>query len=122
MPYAAPSTMRARLARDWERFGAAWPRDFAAHVREAYHIDLSARYLGEPLAHPIGKASGQLSLNTGQLARDAAAGLAFAVLKTVIAEDETVTRTMGAWAIPASRMAVERRAATDGRDGWTVTW
>ena len=121
-PCAARSAMRARLARDWERFGAAWPRNFAAHVRETYHIDLAARYLGEPLPHPIGKASGQLSLNAGQLERDAAAGLAFAVLKTVIAEDETGTRTMGAWAVPASRMAVEHRAAADGRDGWTVTW
>ena len=29
---------------------------------------------------------------------------------------------MGAWAIHETRMRVERRAAADGRDGWTVTW
>jgi dihydroorotate dehydrogenase len=114
--------MRARLARDFARFAAGLPRDWPAHVREAYGIDLGARYLGEPVAHPIGKGSGQLSLNPGQLERDAEAGLAFAVLKTVIAEDETGERSMAAWAVPESRMAVERRRAPDGRDGWTVTW
>ncbi len=62
-------------------------RDLAAHVREAYRIDLAARYLGHPLPHPIGKASGQLSLNLEQVETDRAAGLAFVVLKTVIAED-----------------------------------
>jgi len=29
---------------------------------------------------------------------------------------------MAAWAIHETRMAVERRRASDGRDGWTVTW
>jgi len=87
-------------------------------VREAYHIDLAARYLGVDLPHPIGKGSGQLSLNAAQLEDDAAAGLAFAVLKTVIAEDETGAQAMAAWAIHETRMKVERR----GRSGWTVTW
>jgi hypothetical protein len=114
--------MRARLARDFERFAAGLPRDWPAHVRDTYGVDLSARYLGEPVAHPIGKGSGQLSLNPGQLERDAEAGLAFVVLKTVIAEDERGERSMAAWAVPESRMAVERRRAPDGREGWTVTW
>ena len=87
-------------------------------MREAYHIDLAARYLGVDLPHPIGKGSGQLSLNAAQLEDDAAAGLAFAVLKTVIAEDETGAQAMAAWAIHETRMKVERR----GRSGWTVTW
>lgn len=110
------------LERDFERFRRELPRDIAAHVRDAYQIDLTARYLGEPIPHPIGKGSGQLSLNAGQLEDDARAGLAFAVLKTVIAEDETGARTMAAWAIRESRMRVERRPAADGRLGWTVTW
>ena len=93
-----------------------------AHIREAYGVDLTARYLGYPLPHPIGKGSGQLSLNEDQLETDRAAGLAFVVLKTVIAEDETGGRTMAAWAIHETRMRVERRAAADGREGWTVTW
>ena len=114
--------MLARLARDFERFGRAMPRDAAAHVREAYGIDLTARYLGYRVPHPIGKGSGQLSLNTDQLDADRRAGLAFVVLKTVIAEDEVGARTMGAWALHETRMRVEPRRALDGRDGWTVTW
>ena len=114
--------MRAQLEQDFERFKRGLPRDFAAHVRAAYRIDLAARYAGESLLHPIGKGSGQLSLNAGQLEEDAAAGLAFVVLKTVIAEDEAGVRAMAAWAIHETRMRVERRAASDGRPGWTVTW
>ena len=114
--------MLARLAADFERFGRAMPRDAAAHVREAYGIDLTSRYLGLEIPHPIGKGSGQLSLNTDQLETDREAGLAFVVLKTVIAEDEAGARSMGAWAIHESRMKVERREAAGGRSGWTVTW
>jgi hypothetical protein len=114
--------VRAQLEHDFERFKRELPRDFAAHVRQAYRIDLSARYLGETLPHPVGKGSGQLSLSAGQLEDDAAAGLAFAVLKTVIAEDETGAQTMAAWAIHETKMTVERRPAADGRVGWTVTW
>ena len=114
--------MRARLERDFERFKRDLPADFPAHVREAFRVDLTARYLGCSIAHPIGKGSGQLSLNAAQLEDDAAAGLAFVVLKTVIAQDEAGTRSMGAWAVHETRMTVERRAAGDGRAGWTVTW
>lgn len=109
--------MRAQLAADFERFKRALPRDFPAHVRERYGIDLTARYLGETIPHPIGKGSGQLSLNEGQLGTDADAGLAFAVLKTVIAQDAAGVRSMAAWAVPETKMKVERRGK-----GWTVTW
>ena len=114
--------MHARLEADFERFGRGLPRDTAAHVREAYGIDLTARYLGYTLPHPIGKGSGQLSLNTDQLETDREAGLAFVVLKTVVAEDAAGTRSMEAWAVHESKMRVERRRAADGGDGWTVTW
>jgi hypothetical protein len=114
--------MRAQLERDFERFKRELPRDFPAHVRETYGIDLSARYLGYPLPHPIGKGSGQLSLSQEQLETDRAAGLAFVVLKTVIAEDPDGARSMGAWAIHETRMKVERRKSVSGREGWTVTW
>ena len=114
--------MHAPLERDFDRFKRELPRDFAAHVRETYRIDLTARYLGELVPHPIGKGSGQLSLNPGQLEDDAAAGLAFAVLKTVIAEDESGAQAMAAWAIHETRMKVERRPTDAGREGWTVTW
>lgn len=111
------SNYRASLADDFERFKRGLPRDFPAHVRDVYGINLSARYLDEPIPHPIGKGSGQLSLNVGQLETDAEAGLAFAVLKTVIAQDSSGTQSMAAWAIHESKMKVERRG-----DGWTVTW
>ncbi len=111
------SASPASLADDFERFKRELPRDFPAHVRDAYRINLAARYLGEPLPHPIGKGSGQLSLNVGQLEIDAEARLAFVVLKTVIAQDETGAQSMAAWAIHESKMKVERRGA-----GWTVTW
>lgn len=114
--------MHARLAHDFERFGRDLPRDAAAYAREAYGVDLTARYLGYTLPHPIGKGSGQLSLNAEQLETDREAGLAFVVLKTVIAEDAAGTRSMGAWAVPETKMRVERRRAADGRAGWTVTW
>ena len=114
--------MRARLAHDFERFGRGLPRDAAAHIREAYGVDLTARYLGYTLPHPIGKGSGQLSLNPDQLETDRDAGLAFVVLKTVIAEDEAGARSMEAWAVHETRMRVGRRRAADGREGWTVTW
>jgi hypothetical protein len=114
--------MPDRLTRDFEQFGSGLPREPATHIREAYGIDLTARYLGIPIPHPIGKGSGQLSLNADQLEADRAAGLAFVILKTVIAEDPAGERTMGAWAVHETKMRVERRHAADGREGWTVTW
>ncbi len=114
--------MRAQLAHDFERFGRQLPREFPAYVRDAYHIDLTSRYLGETLPHPIGKASGQLSLKEEQLEVDSKAGLAFVVLKTVVAQDEAGTQSMAAWAVPESRMKVEQRTSAGGRAGWTVTW
>jgi len=114
--------MRAQLERDFERFRQELPRDFASYVREAYRIDLAARYLGESIPHPIGKGSGQLSLKPEQLEADAEAGLAFVVLKTLIAEDESGAQAMAAWAIHETRMTVEAFTSASGRPGWTVTW
>ena len=114
--------MRVRLERDFERFKRDQPPDLADYVRETYRIDLAARYLGHALPHPIGKASGQLSLNLEQVETDRAAGLAFVVLKTVIAEDSAGARSMSAWAIHETRMKVEKRQSAGARPGWTVTW
>src|SRR5437879_7271521 len=114
--------MSSEIERDFERFKRELPSDVSDHVRETYGIDLTARYLGETIPHPIGKGSGQLSLNENQLADDAQAGLAFVVLKTVIAQDERGSQSMGAWAIHETKMQVERRSAAGGRPGWTVTW
>jgi hypothetical protein len=114
--------MRARLARDFERFASALPGDLAGYVREEYRIDLTARYLGHRLPHPVGKGSGQLSLNPDQLESDRDAGLAFVVLKTVIGENPAGRRSMGAWAVHETRMRVERKVSAAGLEGWTVTW
>lgn len=114
--------MHELLSRDFERFGRDLPSDWVGHVREAYRIDLTASFLGHPIAHPIGKASGQLSLNLHQVEQDRDAGLAFVVLKTVIGERPDGTRTMAAWATTETRMTVEPRVEPDGRSGWTVTW
>jgi hypothetical protein len=114
--------MRAQLERDFERFKRELPSDLAGHVRGTYRIDLAARYLGHPLPHPIGKGSGQLSLSLEQVETDRAAGLAFVVLKTVVAEDSEGVRSMGAWAVHETRMKVERRLSLSEREGWTVTW
>jgi hypothetical protein len=114
--------MREQLGRDFERFKRELPRDFPVHVRETYHIDLTGRYLGHTIPHPIGKGSGQLSLNQEQLETDREAGVAFVVLKTVIAEDPAGERAMSAWAVHETRMKVERRISASGREGWTVSW
>lgn len=114
--------MQTELERDFTRFGRGLPRDFVAHVRETFHIDLTARYLGVEVPHPIGKGSGQLSLNERQLVEDAAAGLAFVVLKTVIAQDAAGGRSMEAWAIHETKMRVERRTVGGVDRGWTVSW
>jgi hypothetical protein len=114
--------MRALLAADFERFRDELPGDFPVYVREAYKIDLTARYLGQTLPHPIGKGSGQLSLNERQLEEDATAGLAFVVLKTLIAEDAAGVRSMAAWAVHETKMKVERRVVGGADRGWTVTW
>jgi len=121
-PGSVHPPMLSELERDFERFKRELPSDVSDHVRETYGIDLTARYLGETIPHPIGKGSGQLSLNENQLADDAQAGLAFVVLKTVIAQDERGSQSMGAWAIHETKMQVERRSAAGGRPGWTVTW
>lgn len=114
--------MSAHLSHDFERFKRDFPRDPAGYIREAYGVDLTARYLGFTLPHPIGKGSGQLSLNLDQLEADREAALAFVVLKTVIGEDAGGERSMGAWAVHETRMRVERRTSREGKVGWTVTW
>lgn len=114
--------MRDRLATDFERFKTGLPRDLASYIHDTYRIDLATTYLGQTIPHPIGKGSGQLSLRPDQLETDRAAGLAFIVLKTLIAEDEAGDQSMGAWAVHETRMQVDRRRSTSGHEGWTVTW
>ncbi|MBI4500239.1 MAG: hypothetical protein HY700_03665 [Gemmatimonadetes bacterium] len=113
---------RRRLARLAEQTRANPPADLAAAIRNDLGVNLSARYGGLSLPHPFGKASGQLSTTILQVEADAAAGIAFVVLKTVIAEDESGHRAMEAWTVRETRMKVEKRRSAGGREGWTVTW
>jgi hypothetical protein len=98
------------------------PAHLAALIRDELHVDLSARYGGLSLPHPFGKASGQLSTTIPQVEADVAAGIAFVVLKTVIAEDASGERSMEAWTVRETRMKVEKRTSAAGREGWTVSW
>jgi dihydroorotate dehydrogenase len=91
-------------------------------VRETYRVDLTGEYAGRRIRVPFGKASGQLSMTVDEVEADAAAGLGFVVLKTVIGEDASGRRTMEPWAVRASAMKVERITSASGRSGWTVTW
>jgi hypothetical protein len=61
-------------------------------------------------------------MTTAEVEADAAAGLGFVVLKTVIGEDRAGGRTMEPWAVRESAMSVERIVSRAGREGWTVTW
>lgn len=113
----------AALAIDYERFATlGLPSALEDYVREKYKLDTSSVYGAAAIKNPFGKASGQLSLNIAQARRDAAEGLGFVVLKTVIAQDDAGARTMGAWAIHETRMVIERIKGANERVGWTVTW
>lgn len=111
-----------RLTEDYERFREGLPRPLEAYVREAYGIDLTSDYGGRRIKNPFGKASGQLSLARHQVEKNTEAGLGFVVLKTVIAQNRAGEQTMSAWAIPETRMLVERIRGRSGVEGWTVTW
>ncbi|HXY70574.1 MAG TPA: hypothetical protein VEH62_14095 [Gemmatimonadales bacterium] len=119
---AVPRQAHAKLVWDFERFKAGLPPDLPAHVREHYRVDLAGQYAGRRIKVPFGKASGQLSMTAAEVEADAAAGLGFVVLKTVIGEDPAGARTMEPWAASASAMRVEPITSQSGREGWTVTW
>lgn len=112
----------AQLQKDFEDFRDGLPRPLEARILSTYGIDLKSEYGGLPVKNPFGKASGQLSLASHQVEKDAAAGLGFVILKTVIAQDSHGEQSMWEWAIPETRMTVERIRGHGGEEGWTVTW
>ena len=118
-----PPAQAQRLVTDWERAAALVESDLPAYLQSAYQLDITGQYAGRSTRSPIGKASGQLALNRRQVETDAAAGLGFVVLKTVIAQDAGGEQAMAAWATPETHMTIEplagRRVA---RLGWNVTW
>ncbi len=117
-----PRQLHSRLTWDFERFKSGLPPDLPAHVRDLYRVDLSGTYAGRRVKVPFGKGSGQLSMTAAEVEADAAAGLGFVVLKTVIGEDAEGRRAMEPWAVHESAMDVERLVSRGGREGWTVTW
>lgn len=119
----APGSVVERLTRDYEELAdSPYPDPVEDYVRETYAVDLEARYGPYRLRNPIGKASGQLSLQVDQVRGDIEQGLAFVVLKTVIAEDPSGSAEMEAWKVRAPRMVCERITSEHGREGWTVSW
>lgn len=116
------SASRAALLRDYDRFRAGLPDSLETYVQDVYKIDLTSEYGDHAIKNPFGKASGQLSLNISQVRRDCEEGLAFVVLKSIIAEDASGAQSMSEWAIEETRMVVERIVGKDQSDGWTVSW
>jgi hypothetical protein len=117
------STLLARVIDDYEHPEAFLPSARLDDVlRDKYDIDLATSYAGLTLRNPWGKASGQLSMTARQVEEDVVEGLGFVVLKTVIAEDESGSRSMDAWAIRESRMLTEPIVGASGERGWTVSW
>ncbi|HET7213802.1 MAG TPA: hypothetical protein VFL79_09440 [Terriglobia bacterium] len=112
----------SQLQKDFDKFRDGLPRPIESRVLSAYGIDLTSEYGGLPVKNPFGKASGQLSLATHQVEKDSSAGLGFVILKTVIAQDSHGGQSMWEWAIPETRMTVERIRGRGGQEGWTVTW
>lgn len=119
---AVSHAWRRRIERSCEATASRPPADLAGYVRQELGVDLTARYGGLTVRHPFGKASGQLSATPHQVRADVEAGVAFIVLKTVIAEDARGERSMGEWADPETKMTVGRIVSRTGRLGWTVTW
>jgi hypothetical protein len=111
-----------RLRNLCEKTKEAPPADLAQVVRDELAVDLTARYGNTLISHPFGKASGQLSHKLHQVESDISAGVAFVVLKTVIAEDDSAGRSMREWVTRDTHMKVERKVSRQGREGWTVTW
>ncbi|MFN4178866.1 MAG: hypothetical protein ACK4I8_01010 [Armatimonadota bacterium] len=112
-----------KLISDFEKFRfEPLPQPLWSFVLEGYGIDLRSTYADFPVSLLIGKASGQLSTELYQVRKDRQAGLGFCVLKTVIAQDAEGFQSMQAWAIPVTRMKVERIRGQNGTEGWTVTW
>ena len=111
-----------QLSEDFEKFRDGLVHPIEPYIRSTYDLDLTSAYGGLEIKNPFGKASGQLSLARHQVEKDAQGGLGFVVLKTVIAQDQTGAQMMREWAIPETRMLVERIRGRDGQEGWTVTW
>ena len=119
-----PAERLARIRDDHDRFARqGLPANLEAYLLDVYDLEMTGSYAGLRVRNPWGKASGQLTLNLPQLEEAAAAGLGFAVLKTVIAQDASGCQSMGAWAMKESRMVAEPiTSPLTGARGWTITW
>ena len=117
------SGMMKLIEQDWNRcLKGWWPENLNHYLITKYQLDITARYAGQTIANPFGKASGQLTMKIGQIRESAEAGLGFVVLKTLIAQNAEGHQSMSAWSIPESKMQVEPITGQSGRSGWTITW
>lgn len=121
---AVSAEFQKRVTDSYDRFArTGLPESVEDYLLNEFSLDVATEYAGLRIRNPWGKASGQLSMNAGQVREDVEAGLGFVVLKTVIAEDATGQQSMEAWAVREARMQVERvTGRLTGRTGWTVTW
>lgn len=118
-----PADILAAVEADYERFATdGLPESLEDYLADRYQLDVATHYAGFALKNPWGKASGQLSMTARQVREDVEAGLGFVVLKTVIAQDETGTQSMQAWAVKESRMVAEPIVGQSGERGWTISW
>ncbi|MEZ6049240.1 MAG: hypothetical protein R3C11_27410 [Planctomycetaceae bacterium] len=118
-----PSALRNQLELTYLKYATEiLPLSYTEFIRNEFHIDLTTQYAGLPIQSPFGKASGQLSMTSRQVADDVSAGLGFIVLKTVIAQDESGAQTMQDWVSTETKMVVEPIVGAEGDTGWTVTW
>src|SRR5687768_1958450 len=118
-PDRCPAEIASRVAADYDALATSGlPQPWEAWVLDRYGVDVRTEYGGLPIRNPWGKASGQLSMNAGQVADDVAAGSGFVVLKTVIAQDAAGQQTMEAWAIREARMDVGPITGKSGESGW----
>lgn len=123
-PALIPEELKKRLEADLNKSHQGWwPEDLGEYLIDQFQIDIRARYAGQSIKNPFGKGSGQLTMTPHQISDAAEAGLGFAVLKTVIAQDKAGHQSMSEWALAEARMVVEHiQGRNSGRDGWTVTW
>jgi hypothetical protein len=110
-----------RLAEDFEKFRDGLPPQRESYILSAYGLDLASVHGGLRVKNPFGKASGQLSLARHQVEKDAEGRLGFVALKTVIAHDPSGGQTMREWAIPETRMVVERIRGRSSEAKWLDT-
>jgi len=117
-----PNDQSNKLRQDFKGLRTQTALELSNHVLKNYGIDITGNYAGIKIAHPFGKAAGQLSMTSGHIKADFENGLAFSVMKSAVGVTVDGDIGIDGWERSAPKMIVESRTSKDGRDGWTVTW